>query len=325
MRRKTGFALVSALVSAVGLVGTGQHAHAQEPTQAPATQQRPAESTAQKADVAELRERGHAAMRSARPADALEAYQAVYAASHDPAMLYNMARAQQALTNYAQAVELLKRFKDEAPADLLAKVPFENLLGEMEGRVHTLTIRCDVPGSEVRLNDRIVGSTPIRAPLRINSGPTDIEVRGEGFIPFKRRLDLRGGAASTIDVDLVRADRSGILMVRSPQAGAAVSIDGAPVGQVPLELPLNAGQHEVVVTKDGFKPSKSRVIVVTGQRKETSIDLAGTPGLLTRWWFWTSVGVVLAGGVASYIALTTEKDPPNGSIVPGQASLGLSY
>lgn len=308
------------LVSVVLLCVAGGHARADVPS-VPGEGAR----TRPEADVAALRERGNTAMKSGRPADALAAYEAVYAATQDPAMLYNMARAQQALTNYAQAAELLARFKNDAPAELAAKVPVDALLAELAARVHTLTLRCGTPGAEVRVNDKIVGTTPIVAPLRINGGQAAVEVRKEGFAPFRRRLDLRGGSASALDVNLVRLDRSGMLLIRSPQAGAGVSIDGRPVGQVPIELPLGPGEHEVLVTKDGFKPSKSRVVVVTGQRKETTIDLAGTPSLLTRWWFWTSVGVVVAGGVASYVALTTEKTPPNGSIAPGQASLGLRY
>ena len=37
-----------------------------------------------------------------------------------------------------------------------------------------------------------------------------------------------------------------------------------------------------------------------------------------KWWFWTAIGVVVVGGgIATYIALTTEKDPAAGSIPPG--------
>lgn len=305
------------------------HAHADVPAASNAAEEAASdtaeEDTPSAAEIAALRERGHAAMKTGRPADALAAYEAVYAATKDPPMLYNMGRAQQALTNYAHASELLAQFKKEAPAELVAKVPVDKLLAELAARVHTLTLVCEEAGAEVRLNDKVVGTTPFAEPLRINAGPTEIEVRKEEFVPFKRRLDLRGGETSALHVELVRADLSGILLVRSPQAGAAVSIDGRSVGQVPVEVPLLAGTHEVLVTKDGFTPSKSRVVVVTGQRREVSIDLARTPGLLTRWWFWAGVGAVVAGGVASYVMLTTEKDPPTGSIAPGQTVLGLSY
>lgn len=287
----------------------------------------PARADATADDVAALRERGNAAMRSGRPADALDAYERIYAATHDPAMLYNMARAHQALTSYAEASDLLVRFKAEAPPETLAKVSgLDRLVAELAARIHTLTLRCSVEGAEVRVGGKIVGTTPLAKPLRVNAGRTDLDVRAEGHAPFTRSLELAGGASSEIDVDLVRADRSGVLLVRSPQAGASVFVDGRPVGEVPVEIALTAGEHEVRVTRPGFQESRSRVLVVAGQRKETSIELASTPSVFTRWWFWGGVAVVAAGGVATYIALTTEKDAPVGSISPGQVSLrGFSF
>jgi hypothetical protein len=34
-----------------------------------------------------------------------------------------------------------------------------------------------------------------------------------------------------------------------------------------------------------------------------------SPALYERWWFWTAVGVVVAGGVAATVALTARPDP----------------
>jgi hypothetical protein len=285
-----------------------------------------AEAASSDDELTKLRERGNTAMRSGRPADALDAYEGLYGKTHDPAMLYNMARAHQALTNYARAEDLLQQFKAEAPPQLLNKVTgVDRLLGELAARIHTLTVETVVEGAEVRIGGRVVGSTPLPRALRLNAGRADIEVRAEGFLPFRRSVELRGGETSTIEVVLARIDNSGIVFIRSRQAGAIVSIDGNTVGNVPLEMRLASGPHELRVTKEGFQPARSQVVVITGQRKEVDVDLAGTPSVLTRWWFWTGVGVVAAAGVGTYFALTTEKSAPIGSIPPGQVSLKLHY
>jgi len=285
------------------------------------------ESAAVDTEAAELRGRANAAMNSGRPADALKAYERVYELTRNPAMLYNMARAQQALTNYPLAEDLLRQFKAEAPPAVLEKVGnLDGILEEVVTRIHTLTLQARVVGAEVRVGGRVVGTTPLAKPLRINAGDTQVDVQAHGFVPFSRRLDLRGGTASTLDVELLRIDDSGVLSVRSPQAGASVDLDGHPAGNVPLEVTLGSGPHEVLLTKPGFKQTKSKVLVVAGERKDLVVELPTvTPSLFTRWWFWTGAVVVVAGGVATYVALTTEKPAPTGSIPPGQVSTGLHF
>jgi len=182
-----------------------------------------------------------------------------------------------------------------------------------------------VKNAEVRLAGRIVGTTPLDGPLRVNAGPMEIDIRAEGYAAFHRKLELKGADASTLEVALVRLDTSGVVLVRSPNAGAAVKIDGQAAGNVPLELRLGPGSHEVIVSKEGYLPSKANVVVVTGETKSVDISLARKPSILTRWWFWTAIGVVAAGGTATYFALTTEKPAPVGSIPPGQVSFGLRY
>ena len=126
-----------------------------------------ATETEAETEAASLREQANAAMNSGRPADALHAYERVFELTHATAMLYNMARAQQALTNYPEAEDLLRRFKAEAPAAVLDKVKnIDTILEEVVARIHTLTIRVTVPGAEVRIGQRILGSTPFDKPLR---------------------------------------------------------------------------------------------------------------------------------------------------------------
>jgi hypothetical protein len=55
-----------------------------------------------------------------------------------------------------------------------------------------------------------------------------------------------------------------------------------------------------------------------GDRRELDIELRKAPGLLSRWWFWTGVGVVVAAGAATAIALTIERDAPPGTFGNGK-------
>lgn len=300
------------------VLGSGRVAVAKPPSAPPSSVEKRA---------AQLKQEGNRAMDTGRPADALELYKRAYEASPDPALLYNQARAHQALTNYVDAFDLLARFRAEAPPSLLAKIDgFDALVEELSGRIHTLSIAGAPDGTELRINGRSAGTTPLQAPLRLSAGQVLVEARREGFSPVERRISLEGGRASTIELTLTPIVTTAVVVVRASVAGATATVDGAHRGTTPFEVVVDPGPHDVVVSKGGFLPARSRVVVAAGERRVTTLTLDAEPGLLSRWWFWTAAGVLVAGGAATYVALTTEREAPIGSIPPGQISVrGISF
>lgn len=271
----------------------------------------------------DLKARGDAAMDSGRPADAIAAYSEAYALSADPALLYNRGRALQALTEYPRALEELERFEREAPPELKARVPkLAELIAELRGKVSTLTVQCTTAGARLLLRDRALGGCPLAGPVRVNAGPATLEVTAEGYFPWKRDLTLPGGGATTVDVTLVSKVTSGVLVVRSPVVGTQVTVDGTPRGVVPVEVTVAGGAHAVSLSKEGYVGARTSAVVAAGERKELEVPLEKESPVWARWWFWTGIGVVLAGGVVTVVALTTEKDPTPGTISPGIVPAG---
>src|SRR5262249_35410423 len=123
----------------------------------------------------------------------------------------------------------------------------------------------------------------------------------------------------TVDVQLSLTDRHGILVVRSVE-GAHVWLDGAPRGDVPVEVPVLEGSHDLRLERDGYEPSATSAVAVAGERKELSITLVKEPSILAKWWFWTGVGVFVAGGVTTAVLLTSERKADAGTIHPGVVS-----
>jgi PEGA domain-containing protein len=73
------------------------------------------------------------------------------------------------------------------------------------------------------------------------------------------------------------------------------------------EHQLKAG-GEVIVDIQLAPSEAGRPSVLYVREKEQE----GPPGITSRWWFWTGVGVaVVAAGVASYVVLTTERSAAN--------------
>jgi hypothetical protein len=170
-----------------------------------------------------------------------------------------------------------------------------------------------------------VGTTPLEKPVRLNAGRASLEVTAEGFIPFRKDLDLPGGGALTLPVTLVPLSDRAFLVVRSPVRGAHVFVDGGASGTVPTESVVAIGKHVIVVRKDGYEEAKSVAVLSRGERKTLDVPLAEIPPITAKWWFWTGIGVVAAGGIALTVALLTERSPSEGSIPPGKLSTALTF
>lgn len=277
------------------------------------------------AKAAEIKKRGDEAMDGGRPADALAAYVEAYAITKDPALLYNKGRALQALTEYPQALVELEAFDREAPPELKARVPgLAKIIADLRQRVTTVTITCDVEGAVVRIRDRSVGKCPISEPVTLNAGKARMEVTAEGYFPWQRDIDLPGGGVASFDVHLTSKAKAGILVVKSTVPNVDVSIDGKPMGTAPVEASLDAGPHALELRRPGYRPARTTAVITAGERRELEVPLEAEPGILGRWWFWTGVGVLVAGGVTLGLALTTEKDPTPGTVPPGVVRGGLS-
>ncbi|HEY2516248.1 MAG TPA: PEGA domain-containing protein [Polyangiaceae bacterium] len=277
-------------------------------------------------NAAELKKRGDDAMDSLRYADAVSAYEQAYAISKDPALLYNEGRAQQALGNFPEALKALERFAAEAPPELRARVPkLDELIAEVRKHVARLAIRCGTRGARVLIRDRVVGTTPLSGPLDLDSGSASLEVDADGYEAYKRDIDLGGGTQTVLDVQLVPKRMTTLLRVASTAASAVVSIDGKPYGNAPVEAVVQPGSHKVALHQAGYDDTESSVVVQLGEHKEVTIEPQKSAPVTSKWWFWTGVGVVVAGGVVTAIALTTDKKAGTGdSFSPSQVSAPLT-
>jgi PEGA domain len=108
------------------------------------------------------------------------------------------------------------------------------------------------------------------------------------------------------------------LSVSCGVSGARVLVRGALEGTTPLDEAIAEmpGDAHVEVIADGYLPYVRDLVLAAG--KEARVDAVLTPELVvrrapperaapastsiaTKWWFWTGVGVVVAGGTAAAI------------------------
>lgn len=310
--------LVSAYTAA-GLFGVVARAHEARADKSPPTRS-PAEQ------LASLKSAAKAAMVDPRYKDALALYREAYALSPDAALLYNQARALQAIDEHAEAVALLEKFASIAMAETKAKVPnLTTLIDESRAKVAELQVEVSVVGAEILLRERVVGTAPLAAPLRVNAGSATLVVSAEGYLPYREELVLEGKARRRVSVTLVPRANVGTLTVRTQIAGARVHLDGRPIGSSATDLSVSAGRHSLFAEADGYEPVAAAVDVARGGRRDVLLELKPRPSIVTRWWFWTGIGVVVSAGVGTSFTVTTERSAERGTIAPGQIATPLRF
>jgi hypothetical protein len=257
------------------------------------------------ADASREKEAGDAAMDQLRFDEALAHYERAHAIAPSPVLLYNRGRALQALGRYPEALDQLEAFARTAPADLKQKVPaLDALVAEVRGRVCTLTVESSAAGARVLVGSTVMGNTPL-APLRVNAGKATIVVEAEGYEPFRQEVTLPGGGTATVRADLVLRDVDATLVVNTARPGAEVWLDGHRIGMTPAEARARAGEHRLRVHHPDFVDAESTVVLSPQERKVMDVPLAARP-TPSRWWLWTTIGVVVAGAaVAVGVGLST--------------------
>jgi formylglycine-generating enzyme required for sulfatase activity len=132
------------------------------------------------------------------------------------------------------------------------------------------------PGAELRVDDQVVGTTPLTTEL--DHGERSLELKLAGYKAWRQPLAVEAGVDQQLpSVELVKAD--GLIDVRSSPSGAAVTVDGRFRGETPLELELAPGRsYRVSLSKAGYAPVTRTVDAVSGQDTSLSVSLEGMLG-----------------------------------------------
>jgi hypothetical protein len=111
---------------------------------------------------------------------------------------------------------------------------------------------------------------------------------------------------------------TGMLTVQSSPAGAEVLVDGESAGTTPLELPIAAGEHAIVLRLPGHVDEERRVVVEAGETSAVEVPLVASAPVesrkpdrspLLRPLGWASIGVG-AASLGSGIALLVLDENP---------------
>jgi hypothetical protein len=80
----------------------------------------------------------------------------------------------------------------------------QDLLAKAQTSVGTLTIQVDVPGAEVLVDGKPIGTAPLAGPVYVEPGTRKVEARREGYTVTEVRREIGPGAAAPVMLRLER-------------------------------------------------------------------------------------------------------------------------
>jgi tetratricopeptide (TPR) repeat protein len=119
-------------------------------------------------------------------------------------ILYNIGLVYKQTNNYVDALRAFEKYLAdggaEVPADRKALV--EKEIAEIRPRIGRITVKTNVPGAEILLDDTPVGIAPLTEPIMVNPGVRRVTVQAKGRIPSTRTVTVGSSENPTIEIEL---------------------------------------------------------------------------------------------------------------------------
>ncbi|MFO0648932.1 MAG: tetratricopeptide repeat protein [Polyangiales bacterium] len=170
----------------------------------------PSAVRAQQVDADALITRGNALRRAGRDDEALALYRQAWERARSPYARAEVALAEAATGRWLEAAEDLDAALAAPDAWVTRhRAVLEAVRTTIAQHLGALELTCDVDGAAVDINDRAVGVTPLRSPLRIAEGEATLVVRADGRPIVTRRLTIVAGSTSRESVTVPPAAVAG--------------------------------------------------------------------------------------------------------------------
>jgi hypothetical protein len=118
---------------------------------------------------------------------------------------YAIAQVRAQMNDYVGAVNAYAQYLQGGGKEIdeARRTTVQKEIRRLEQRVATLSVRSNVPGCDIYLDEVPVGTTPLAAALRVNSGQHRITLRHPEYVPQSRKVSLAGGVREDVAFMLV--------------------------------------------------------------------------------------------------------------------------
>ncbi len=141
---------------------------------------------------------------------ALIEFERAYSYVPDFRVLYNIGQVSIQLGRYARASQALEQYLKigaaKVPAARVKAV--HNDLTMLEGRTAHVTVKSNVDGADVTLDDVLLGKTPITDSVLVDAGEHKITVQKAGYVTHTEPLVLAGRDESSLQIDLTEEPKN---------------------------------------------------------------------------------------------------------------------
>lgn len=128
-----------------------------------------------------------------------------------------------------------------------------------EAELDVLSVGSRPEGARVFVDGEDRGKTPLEL-SDLEPGTHEVILYLSGRGAFRQTVEGRTGRIF-VDLEAEKGMGMGLVSVETDPSDARVDVDGRRVGLSPLEFPLEAGRHTLLLSKDGFKDAESVVEV----------------------------------------------------------------
>jgi len=180
-------------------------------------------------------------------AAALVEYTASYKLRPLPFVLKNIGLTQQRMFLYVEAIESLQKYLEQTP-DAVDAAETNTIIADIKLLLVEVRLALiPAAGITIKVDGREVGKTPLAKPLLVAAGNRMFELSLDGYETARQTLTVASGTPLDLKAELKLIPKTGKIRITSPVSRATVSIDGKPVGIVPLEVELSGGGHTLEV------------------------------------------------------------------------------
>jgi hypothetical protein len=215
--------------------------------------------------------------------------------------------------------------------------------------VAKLSVESPVVGATVKVDDKLLGATPMKDHTGLAVGKHVITVSRPGYADYHIDFELKAGENKVIKADLKAT--SSFITIRSQALGAMAYVDGVPLGGLPvIEKDLTPGMHTLEVKAPGMDTFTEQITVGAGEshnvdavlhnagtlaavsqtsaqrtvdanavEQPPNVDATPNDSVFSKWWLWTVVAVVVVAGAGVGAGVVLTKSPAPAKI-PCQSS-----
>jgi hypothetical protein len=251
---------------------------------------------------------------------------------------YNIAQVQYELHNYVAAMRAFRRYLayggEQIPSERRTKVQGE--IAELEARVAQITVRTNVPGATIAIDEIRAGTAPLARPLWINPGVRRVSALKPGYLPATVTVTAAGGEQLDVSLELpsMSAPVAAVAAVAAPPV-ADLRAARPPADEAPARPRLKTWLSllttgALAATTGGFalltrqahrdfERELGRIPTTRGAIEDNRLRMVTFAAVTDA----LAVGTVIAGGVAIYMGVTEGRSSREPSLAVGPTLSGL--